>query len=470
MTAWSSNGGKLAAGLAGSFGGATAAAPRPVGHKEAFGREHRLAWESEDVMAGTRSFDQRLVEASREEQRWRMQSHSPTPERSLSPSRRSWTAKESSASEQVWSCGGRGGCGYRRNRGSTCAVCAQHWGHWQVQSNGSKPYRTGSPLRATSQVKGHLASWPTLGNSFQALEQRPPWKKNTRGWEREQPPRGPGKGMGGGKGQGTKGLGPKAEEEGELAAMVQSPSAEDIDMVVVDLGKLRQAYAAVSAAMGPEAEMAEALLGQIQEEEARRSACVLPHVQMLRTQRRLQQLNHKAEQALKELNELEEQKKMLCCKIEEVQARGRSFEEQIAEAEATKTAVIEKMAEQQGVQWVRQEPEVGTDPTAARILGMLALAATHTDAGDETAKSLGMHLLAALACLEAHLQAYDSKAAGALQGPNPVTPRASSSQEGDKQGPAREGSRSPRRTEDAAAASLLAAAKALAASKPTGGP
>ena len=156
-------------------------------------------------------------------------------------------------------------------------------------------------------------------------------------------------------------------------------------------------------------------------------------------------------------------------KILAVQARGRALEEQIAEAEANKKAAIEAMAEQQGVQMGKGEDGFVLDPAAARLGELLALAATHTDAGDETAKNLGMHLQAAMACLEAHLQAYDSKAAGAHQQGSGQISTEPGSKEVDKAAGGREGSRSPRRSEDAAAASLAAAAKALAAAKPTGG-
>ena len=92
--------------------------------------------------------------------------------------------------------------------------------------------------------------------------------------------------------------------------------------------------------------MAGTLLAQIREEEARKTAKVLPHVQLQRTQRKLQQLSWKADQALKELNDLEEQQKLVCGKVCAVQAKGRALEEQIAEAEASNKATIEAMAEQ----------------------------------------------------------------------------------------------------------------------------
>ena len=420
------------------------------------------------LAGGSKTFEQRLEEASRAEQRWMQQRASTTPERSVTPSRtsrRSWAAKESQASDHCWSCGGKGGCGYRRNQGALCTVCAQPWGHWMAKArvdsrDGAAVWAPQSPL-------------PALANRYQPLEQhQPPWKRQGEGWSVGQQPN-KSKGLGTGRGQGGKGSGPRAAvvevEDIQMEEGALSPTGCMEVEASVDLAKLRVAYTAVVAAFGVEAEMAGSLLAQIREEEAKKSARVLPHVQLQRTQKKLEQLTWRADQALKELNDLEEQQSSLVGKILAVQARGRALEEQISEVEASKKASIEAMAEQQGVQMGKGEEGLAQDPAAARLLELLALAATHTDAGDETAKNLGMHLQAAMACLEAHLQSYDSKAAGAHQLGDGPTSTEAGSKEKDKAAGGREGSRSPRRSEDAAAASLAAAAKALAAAKPTGG-
>ena len=105
--------------------------------------------------------------------------------------------------------------------------------------------------------------------------------------------------MGAGKGQGRQGLlgDSPAVSETEEFQQERSPLAEDMEVVAMaDLGKLKQAYTAVAAACGADGEMAKSLLGQIRDLEAKKTASILPHVQLQRTQKRLQLLSWKADQ------------------------------------------------------------------------------------------------------------------------------------------------------------------------------
>ena len=92
---------------------------------------------------------------------------------------------------------------------------------------------------------------------------------------------------------------------------------------------------------------------------------------------------------------------------------------------------------------------------AQRITNLLAQAAIQSDAWDERAKALGQALEGATQCLMLHLESYDQNKGAA------ATAKTTNSPEGITKA-TRDGSRSPRREEDALAASAAAAAKALA--------
>ena len=282
-----------------------------------------------ELAAASGQFDHRVHRALAAER------YSPSPGRSSSPTYRTWSAKD------TWSCGGKEGCGFRKNQGPACLVCAKSWGHWQQ----------------AWYVEKDKDARPHLANSFQGFDRLPPWKKKPDERNEACLPK-PSLQAAGGKGKGKQGVRQKAVASD--IADSPSPTAEEMDVEhPIGLGKLRLAYAAVAAAMGPSTEMAETLLAQIREEEARKSSLVLPHVQLQRTQKKLEQLSWKADQALLELNELEDQRNVVLGKIIEVQAKGRALEEQIAEAEATKKSIIAALANMQGVIPVKLEPAVG---------------------------------------------------------------------------------------------------------------
>ena len=181
----------------------------------------------------------------------------------------SWSAPDNSLPplRGGWTCGGKSGCGFRRNTEAKCSVCKAPWGQWWAAT--AQDWRAPLANSFGPLADDGLARLQTAGSQGAV----PPWKQSGKGRGVSWPPLLPVR-------NGSKGKGKTTPPSRGSAAPPSRGSGTNSDMEVeaveqggarqVDLDALRRLLATTVSTLGGDSQEAKGLQCRIQQEASKK--------------------------------------------------------------------------------------------------------------------------------------------------------------------------------------------------------
>ena len=397
------------------------------------------------------SFDERIREARRQEALGWSPSNRESKAAASPSSHRSWQAELPLAarSRKFWVCRGQWSCGYKLNEDhlQLCQICCRPWqGSHEVpgqQAGGLQTANSFQALVAKPQGKGKQLV-PGLQGKGNMGKQGYPWKKQGKGWAPEQ--------LQGQVAPVGKGPGSQPTSPASLVPEDEQMGVEVLEERHLDLEGLRCLAKSLGESLGQEADEVTALWTRIDAEAARRKEKMPKGTQLQKLERKMAVVESKLQKTESLLEAAEKAVAGAKQYVEEVQKQGRELQLQFDGLEVERHQLVHGLQASSGTS-ANLSPQ---DSRAEQLAALVATAHQHVDAGDEKARHLQEALLVAAKFMEEYVAAKDGhREEQAKQQQKSMLPKGG----GTTTPKAREGSRSPRRTEtEGARARAVAAA------------